>query len=104
VTIDCTQAGPCTGILTVSCDVEGGVAVGASAGRHPRRIVIGTATFTKLPAGQTSKVPFRLNPTGRRLLTRAHGKLKVTVTLHYTAAGKVATSRVVLRLRSSAKR
>ena len=103
VTVACTAAGPCTGTLAVSVHVQGGSAVGASAGRRTK-VVIGTARFSNLAAGRTSKVAFKLNATGRRLLKRAHGKLKATVAIAYAAAGKTTGTKAVVLLRNSTKR
>ncbi len=103
VTVDCTAAGPCTGTLAVSVHEQGGSAVSASAGRRTK-VVIGTARFSNLAAGKTSKVAFKLNATGRRLLKRAHGKLKATVAIAYTAAGRTTVTKAVVVLRSSSKR
>jgi hypothetical protein len=102
ITVDCNAAGPCTGTLTVSVSVQGATAVGAHASKR-RRIVIGSASFTSVPAGKPSKVSFRLNATGRRLLKRAHGKLKVTAAIAYAAAGKKVTTKRVVLVRRSGK-
>jgi hypothetical protein len=101
VTVVCTTAGPCSGSLAVSVHVRGGAAVGASAGRRTK-VVIGSARFTSLPAAKSSRVAFRLNAAGKRLLKRAHGKLKATVAIAYTAGGKTSTTSAVVVLRRSA--
>ena len=100
--MDCTAAGPCTGTLTVSVSVQGATAVGARASKR-KRVVIGSASFTSVPAGKASKVSFRLNATGKRLLKRAHGKLKVTAAIAYAAAGKTVTTKTIVLLRRAGK-
>lgn len=99
MTVSCSSAGPCSGALKLSVGVLGGKPVAARR-RHPRRVVIGVATFKNLAAGKASAVSFKLNATGRRLLKRAHGKLKVTVTISFTAAGKLVVKKAVITLRS----
>ena len=102
LTVDCTQVGPCTGTLTVSVEVQAGSAVAARAGR-PTRDTIASARFANLPAGKSSKVAFKLNPTGKRLLKRAHGKLKGTATIASTTAGRTTTTKAFVLLRASTK-
>jgi hypothetical protein len=64
-------------------------------------VVIGKARFAHLPAGKASKVSFKLNATGRRLLKRGHGRLSVTVTISYTSNGKTTKAKTIVRLHSS---
>jgi hypothetical protein len=102
LTVACTQVGPCTGTLQLSVEVQAGTAVGSRAGK-PARTVIASAKFTNLPAGKSSRVPFKLNATGKRLMKRSHGKLKATAAIASMTAGRTTTTTAVVFLRSPTK-
>jgi hypothetical protein len=100
VHVSCSSTGPCSGSLQISVGVLAGRAV-AAAGKHPARVVIGSATFRKLAAGRTSSVSFRLNRAGIRLLGKSRRRLKATLAISFTSGGRTTTvhSAIVLRRR-----
>jgi hypothetical protein len=74
--------------LTVVETLKGHRVVGVSAAKkHRRTVVVGSATIT-LAGGRTSTVTVSLNKTGRALLAKLHGHLKVRVVV--TQAGVAA--------------
>jgi hypothetical protein len=103
VHLSCSSAGPCSGSLQISVGVLDGKAVVARAPKHPKRTTIATARFSKLPAGKTTAVSFKLNRTGRHLLRLAHGKLKVTITITFTDAGRTVRKTALVTLKSRRK-
>ncbi|HET9117951.1 MAG TPA: hypothetical protein VFN75_07745 [Pseudonocardiaceae bacterium] len=86
-------------MLTVTVGVSGGNAVAARAKRKIKRITIGKAGLSDLPAGKATRVKFKLNATGRRLLKRGHGKLRATAQITSTLAGRTTIKSAKLKLR-----
>jgi hypothetical protein len=87
----------------VSVEAKGDTAVAAAARPRPKRITIGSARFSDLPASRSSKVTFKLNATGRRLLKAAHGRLKATAAITYTAAGATRSAKALVLIRRPAR-
>jgi hypothetical protein len=83
ITVTCSPAGPCTGLLVVSLTTQGGKAVGAAAKR--KRTTIGKQSFS-LAAGQRGPVVVKLTKQGRRLVAKARHGLTVTLTIGAVSA------------------
>lgn len=98
VHLSCSSAGPCSGSLQITVGVLGGHAVTA-ARKRPARVVIGSAKFRNLAAGRTSSVAFRLNRTGKRLLSRSHHKVKAALAVSFTSGGRTKTVQSTIALR-----
>jgi hypothetical protein len=103
VTIRCNGPGACSGQLQISVTTRGGVVVAASARKRPKRArtVIGTATLS-IAAGKTAEVKVTLTKRGRSLLKRAHGKLRVTLTV--ASNGKSARTTATLKAAAGKKK
>ncbi len=88
--------------LTVVETLKGHRVVGVTAAKKRRRTVtVGSATVT-LAAGQATTVSVSLNRTGRRLLAKRHGRLKVRVVV--TQAGVSAPISIQIASLKPAKR
>ncbi len=101
IEISCSRAGACSGSIVETVGVLGGKAVTARAGKRPRRVVIGRASFKGVAAGKRKAVTIKLNATGRRLLARAHGQLKATITIAYKSGGRSHSRTAKVKLRST---
>jgi hypothetical protein len=101
IEISCSGPGACSGSIVESVDVLNGKAVSARARKHPKRVVIGRARFSKIAAAKRGSVKLKLNATGRRLLAKAHGKLKATLTIQYTSGGQKRSKTGKIKLHSA---
>lgn len=100
VKLSCRGSAPCHGKLTLTARV----AVQAKNGRgqahgrmHTRTVVIATATYA-IPAGRTSTVSLRLDPTGRRLLARDHGRLAAALAILKSSPSPASTQHANVHL------
>lgn len=100
VELGCHGSAPCHGELTLTIRI----AVKAKNGRgqahgreRTRAVVIATAPYA-IPAGQTSAVRLRLDPTGRRLLGQDHGRLAAALAVLMSSPSPASTQHTNVRL------
>jgi hypothetical protein len=96
LSLQCVGSGECAGMATLTAT---GPAGAAAHGHHKRAraLVLGSARFS-ITGGTSGVVTIHLNGAGQKLLRKAHGGLRVHLTLTGTASGHAVNESKTVRL------
>lgn len=90
-TLKCVGTSSCTG--TEALTVKSGAR--SRAARSKTKVTAIAKASYKVAAGKTAEIKLKLTPAGKKLLKKAHGKLKVTLTITPKNDGAKATTQTI---------